>query len=64
MTEKRLEITFKDLEEVIDLIRKRIVDNDEAHAIIMLREFEKILDGLDMGKYDLVVGSYTSIKRK
>jgi len=61
MTEKRLKMSLSDISKVINLIRHKIQDDEEAKAIIMLLELEKIIDELDMGYYDLIVGSYTKI---
>lgn len=61
MTEKRLKMSLSDISKVINLIRHKIQDDEEAKAIIMLLELEKIIDELNMGHYDLIVGSYTKI---
>ena len=61
MTEKRLKMSLSDISKVINIIRHKIQDDEEAKAIIMLLELEKIIDELNMGHYDLIVGSYTKI---
>lgn len=62
MTEnKRLKISLSDISKVINLIRHKIQDDEEVKAILMLLELEKIIDELNMGHYDLIVGSYTKI---
>ena len=64
MTEKRLKMSLSDISKVINLIRHKIQDDEEAKAIIMLLELEKIIDELNMGHYDLIVGSYTKIVKE
>jgi hypothetical protein len=62
MTEnKRLKMSLSDISKVINLIRHKIQDDEEAKAVIMLLELEKIINELEMGHYDLIVGSYTKI---
>lgn len=61
MTEKRLKMSLSDISKVINFIRHKIQDDEEAKAIIMLLELEKIIDELEMGHYDLIIGSYTKI---
>lgn len=61
MREKRLKMSLGDIGEVLNIIRHTIQDDKEAKAIIMLLELEKILDELERGHYDLIVGSYTKI---
>ena len=64
MTEnKRLKMSLSDISKVINLIRHKIQDDEEAKAVIMLLELEKIINELEMGHYDLIVGSYTKIVR-
>ena len=65
MTEtERLKMSLTDISKVINLIRHKIQDDEEAKAIIMLLELEKIIDELNMGHYDLIVGSYTKIVKE
>jgi hypothetical protein len=65
MTEnKRLKMSLSDISKVINLIRHKIQDDEEAKAVIMLLELEKIINELEMGHYDLVVGSYTKIVKE
>lgn len=61
MSEKRLKMSLGDIGKVLNIIRHTIQDDKEAKAIIMLLELEKILDELERGHYDLIVGSYTKI---
>lgn len=61
MSEKRLKMSLGDIGKVINIIRHTLQDDKEAKAIIMLLELEKILDELERGHYDLIVGSYTKI---
>jgi hypothetical protein len=65
MTEnKRLKMSLSDISKVINLIRHKIQDDEEAKAVIMLLELEKIINELEMGHYDLIVGSYTKIVKE
>jgi hypothetical protein len=65
MTEnKRLKMSLSDISKVINLIIHKIQDDEEAKAVIMLLELEKIIDALEMGHYDLIVGSYTKIVKE
>lgn len=61
MSKKRLKMSLGDIGKVLNIIRHTIQDDKEAKAIIMLLELEKILDELERGHYDLIVGSYTKI---
>ena len=64
MTAKRLKISLSDISKVINLIRHKIQDDEEVKAMLMLLELEKIIDDLEMGHYDLIVGGYTKIVKE
>lgn len=61
---ERLKVSLSDIGKIINIILHKVQDGENVKAILMLLELEKIIDELDKGYYDLIIGSYTKIVKE